>query len=311
MPANYPTETLKVQFSGHETFPLRQLWLSKVAELIKNALDEAQAPTMNGEDAMIDLGVGKNMVSSMRFWADACGIVDAATLTFTPYGKLIFGESNTEEGLDECCESLSTQWFVHWRLASTPEKFTPIWYLFNLITAPTFDRDTFYANLMEFVRSSGRRVSDGTVRRGGEVALRSYAPRITSKATVEDFIEPLLGELDLVDAKGRDLFFFHRGAHPTLPDALFAFALLEYWERLTYQTSSLDFAKIAYDYGSPGKVFKLDTDALNHRLANLAEITGEALLWTEQAGLRQVVRRGEALDDPEGFKLKLLKKAYT
>ena len=59
------------------------------------------------------------------------------------------------------------------------------------------------------------------------------------------------------------------------------------------------------------KVFKLDSDGVNDRLARIADVTDEALIWTEQAGLKQVVRRGAALERGDGFKMALLRKAYA
>ena len=65
---------IPAHFSGHETFPLRQMWLKK-------AHDQATAgrlllrSTFSDEDAIANFGVGKNMVASIRHWALACGVM--------------------------------------------------------------------------------------------------------------------------------------------------------------------------------------------------------------------------------------------
>lgn len=58
---NAPFSPAQGTFSGHETFPFRYAWLKKGLDgLIKK-------PTLfTSEDAVIDLGVGKNMVRSIR-----------------------------------------------------------------------------------------------------------------------------------------------------------------------------------------------------------------------------------------------------
>lgn len=43
------------RFSGHESFPCKTLWLKKGYDFIANGKD------FNSPDAVIDLGVGKNM----------------------------------------------------------------------------------------------------------------------------------------------------------------------------------------------------------------------------------------------------------
>ena len=55
---------------------------------------------------------------------------------------------------------------------------------------------------------------------------------------------------------------------------------------------------IAHEYGSPGRVFKLDEDAVSDRLSKIAEITGNYLAWTDTSGVRQVSRVGfGSIDD--------------
>lgn len=297
------------QLTGHETFPLRQLWLSKLVRYINQAQESGEVPTLSANKAIVELGVGKNMVSAMRFWADAAGIVNSSSLSVTDLGQTIFG-GEKGHGLDECCSNITTQWLVHWQLASTPSKFTAMWYLFNKVTAPTLDRETFFQGLCDFCKSMNVRASNPTVKRSVDVTLRSYIPRLSGKGYAEDLIEPLLSELDLLEPRSRDVFAFRRGAHPTLPDALFAYALFEYWERQSISTSSLDFNRIAHDIGSPGKVYKLDPESINDRLYRLSDLTDECLIWTEQAGLRQVIKRGLANSNPAEFKLNLLRKAY-
>lgn len=304
------SEALKLQMTGHETFPLRQVWLSKAAAFVQEAWAEGAAPVFVGEEAIERLGVGKNMCSSMRFWAEACGVLDPQTLELTELGKLLFGDERSS-GVDPYCSNIATQWLVHWQLASTPTRFTPLYYLFNVVTAGTLDREGFLRGLVEYARSHGNKTSEATIKRGVDVCLRSYLPRMTGKGHPEDYIEPLLGELDLLMANSRDVFSFRRSAHASLPDALFAYALMDYWDRLPYQTSSLDFSRITYDHGSPGKVFKLDPDAVQLRLSRLSDLTHECLVWTEQAGLRQVVRLKEAITSPEHFKRRLLRKAFA
>ena len=50
----------KYTFSGHETFACKSLWLKKGCDFVKDG------HSFNDEDAVVALGVGKNMVSSTR-----------------------------------------------------------------------------------------------------------------------------------------------------------------------------------------------------------------------------------------------------
>ena len=56
------------KFSGHESFPCKSLWLKKGYDFVVGGND------FNSPDAVITLGVGKNMVASIRFWLRAFGV---------------------------------------------------------------------------------------------------------------------------------------------------------------------------------------------------------------------------------------------
>jgi hypothetical protein len=60
------------RISGHESFPCRYTWLPKAVR----GLRENPRLFAGGDDgAMVTLGVGKNMVRSVRFWSQAAGEV--------------------------------------------------------------------------------------------------------------------------------------------------------------------------------------------------------------------------------------------
>lgn len=64
------------QFSGHETFPLRQLWLRKAYDAVAQYEGPAPRSVFADEEAIVRFGVGKNMAMSIRFWSTACGIIE-------------------------------------------------------------------------------------------------------------------------------------------------------------------------------------------------------------------------------------------
>lgn len=300
------------QFSGHETFPLRQLWLLKYVEMT-NDINRNVIDRPADDEAIAILGVGKNMLNSMRYWAQAAGMVETSGkgIVLTPLGAKIFGKGEVgDNGLDGNCEHTATPWLVHWNISSVPDRFTTNWYLFNCINTPTVDRESFLRSLREWTEENAIAASEMTLKRSIEVVMRAYAPRQSGRGHMEDFVEPLLAELDLLRVKSRDSVEFHRSEHPTLPDGLFAYALMDYWGRQS-AGATIDFNHIAHDFGSPGRVFKLDSKSIDARLSRLEELTDEALVWTEQAGLRQVIRRKDALKNPEKFKMAMLEKAYA
>ncbi len=76
------------KFSGHETFPCRYTWLPKAFL----ALDSDPKAFADEEKAMVTLGVGKNMVRAIRFWAQAADIAEpvyGGGYALTDFGKAL------------------------------------------------------------------------------------------------------------------------------------------------------------------------------------------------------------------------------
>ena len=70
----------------------------------------------NASDAVIALGVGKNMVSSIRYWLKVFGISNQDEPS--RIADYLFDES---EGVDKYIESLGTLWLLHYLLVSLKE----------------------------------------------------------------------------------------------------------------------------------------------------------------------------------------------
>lgn len=299
-----PKKGVSVHFSGHETFPLRQMWLKKLFEqaveggrIKKSFLTDARA--------IAEFGVGKNMVASIRHWGLACGIMVENGDGFRI--RNLAKEILSDGGLDPYAENPSTAWLAHWQLAGVGTRSTTWHWLFNYVTAPTFTRQELEDPLALYARELDpkHRLSVSTISRDLETCLRSYAPRAAG-GSPEDFAEPLLGELNLLQEVHKGQYAFRRGPKVSLHDGIFAYALVDFWDRTAEGQSSLAFEQIAYGEGSPGRVFKLDEESVAQRLISLSDFTKRKLEWTESAGLRQVHRRGFSPDD----KKDLIRRAY-
>ena len=301
----------KPQFSGHETFPLRQLWLKKAFDAVQDRPYFGEAPKhiFADEEAIVDFGVGKNMVSSIRFWAVACNVLEENNDSYkvTSVADALFNEFH---GLDPYCENISTVWLMHWFLASNPDRTTTWYYLFNHVVQQVFDREFIGKAIAGELENIKAKISQATLKRDVECCIRSYVPRANSDSP-EDLSEPLLGELGLIVHNSKDSFEFRRGPKRTLHDGIFGYALLDYWGHLEASGSVMAFDRVAHDYGSPGRVFKIDESGIAERLISLEQITNGQIQWTEQAGLRQVTLKNNSEKSVKALKEKLLKIAYS
>lgn len=293
----------KFQFSGHETFPLRQLWLRKAYVAVASARTnlESTKKVFSDESAISRFGVGKNMVSAIRHWALACDVIKEVEgeLSTGEIGEFLFGE----QGVDQYLERPATCWLVHWCLAGRQYRTTTWYHLFNKITSESFDRNYVVKSLRALATDNDHRVSEVTLERDVEVCVRCYLARVDGRDS-DDAAEPLLAELGLI-SEIDSTYRFRRGAHPTLPDGMFAFALAEFWQDFEARTGSsqntLSFESIAHEPGSPGSVFKLDTNSVAERLISLEEATNGLIRWTDSVGIRQISRKADEFENSAKF----------
>lgn len=288
----------KGQFSGHETFPLRLLWLRKafdaVRESVRSNTDGAPRTLFSDPEAIARFGVGRNMVAAIRHWALACGVIEEDGNLYWPteLGGFLFGE----EGRDPYLERSATTWLIHWQIAGHADRTTTWYWAFNYLSSQSFDRAALAKPIYAFCQEREReRTTATTIKRDVECFVRSYLPRTDGKFS-DDMMEPLLAELGLIRPAGPKTFAFRRGPKPGLPDGVFHYALLDFWKEFAPVAKTLAVEAIAFEPGGPGRVFKLDEQSLTERLARIEEASGGAFIWTDTAGVRNVSCRSLAID---------------
>lgn len=291
----------RLQFAGHETFPCRYGWLKKSFDAIHLADgEEARRSAFVPDHAIAEFGVGKNMVASMRHWALAFGVLEgsggrgkAGETSATDFGRMIF-----EHG-DPYLERPASLWALHWRLVSGPGRATAWYYAFNEFNDSIFTKDSLASKLVgrleglrEAGRLSGGRVARRTVERDVDCLIRTYLPKTGARAKAEDSLECPFAELGLLAAlPGVGAVQFRRGPKPTLPDGVFAYALVAFWREHLPSRGSLTVETIAHEPGSPGRAFLLDEDSVVERLERIETLGPDLLSWDESSGLRQVTAR--------------------
>jgi len=107
------SDIVSFRFSGHETFPCRYTWLPKAVTHIR------ENPHLFSDEgrAMVTLGVGKNMVRAIRFWAEVAGVAHPnhkGGWSVTEFGNNLFGY----DGYDPYLEDIQTLWLIHWKISS-------------------------------------------------------------------------------------------------------------------------------------------------------------------------------------------------
>ncbi|MFN8828894.1 MAG: DUF4007 family protein [Labrys sp. (in: a-proteobacteria)] len=268
-------EHQRFRFSGHETFACRYAWLPKAYRAI-----EADAAIFFNEDAaMVELGIGKNMVRSLRFWVDAMGIArprSDRTHETTDLGHTIFGQ----KGADPFLEESKTLWLLHWAISSaaTPALFA--WnYLLGSWPYPEFSRSEALSGFSRQSQHLGYSHSNVTLSQHLDVFLHTYISARSARIGVEDSLDGPLVELRLLQQTGErrsdagrwePVYAFRREPKPEISNELFAYCLLDYWDRVAPTEKTMLVRTIVSAPGAPGQAFKLPEDDVRSRLEALA-----------------------------------------
>jgi Protein of unknown function (DUF4007) len=281
-----------LSFSGHETFTFRHGWLKKGVDAA--SLDPA---CFARERALIDLGVGKNMVSSIRHWCLAAGLIQESRehrgqFVVTEIGRRIFANA----GLDPYLEDPGTLWLIHWMIASNFKGATTWFWMFSNWNGVEFTRERIAFEIQSWLEKHGYKpISENTLKRDIDCFVHTYVhSRHAKSSVIEDTLDCPLVDLRLISelADGKT-YQFQRGPQVSLPNEIFLYALAEFWNVYGGNAKSIAFEKIAYDPGSPGRIFKLDEDSLAGRLESIAQGTRGGFTYDETAGLKQVYKHKE------------------
>ncbi len=187
-------------FSGHETFPFRYPWLKKGFDAVL-----ADGDVFLRDDAITTLGVGKNMVRSIRHWCLTVGVLSenrdgGSALRRTDLGTLLFAD----DGLDPYLEDPATLWLLHWQIASNRPRATTWFWTFSHFHEPEFTREAITSVLYKWTQTlGGKQVAESSLKRDVEVFLRTYVSSRQRRGDIaEDSLDCPLVELGLIIQPG-------------------------------------------------------------------------------------------------------------
>lgn len=275
----------KAAFGRHSTFPLRYAWLTKGVRAIRSNPGIFAAP----EDAMVELGVGRNMVSAIQYWLQVTGIVEFGEQTFiTPLGAALLGDDG-----DPYLEDEATLWIIHWLIVSNPELATGFYWFFNRFAMPRFHEPEMRQSLTDFAEQELQvRRSASTIKSDSSTLLRMYAAGQGS-GNGEDPLDSPLASLRLIEVDPIQGYRSPRASRPFLPPLALHFALTDRFHS-DRQTPALPVRVLLYggdDWPAVGAAFRLTEEGLMGTLARVLDRYPDHYELRDTAGVHQLYRR--------------------
>lgn len=273
----------KYTFSGHDSFQCRQLWLKKGFDFIQ------EGQSFNNEDSVVKLGVGKNMVSSIRYWMKAFNIIDSKD-QLTEFGIRLF---DSKEGYDPFLEDDASLWLLHYQLVNNDLASTYNIIFNELRKEKLFFNKSTYLNYLKRRRETEQTLpfNENTLDVDFTVFIRMYQHSQAAK-DIEDSFSGLLSDLELLKTvlvdnptgKGKvEQYQIENTERSQMPNAVLLYAILD---NPNYG-KSISLNAIEYEASSPGSIFAMNRSGLTNKILEITS-ENENITFTDHAGIKEL-----------------------
>ncbi len=260
-----------MRFKAHESFFIRKGWLYKGLRNIHEQPDLFSNKKINPADI---LGIGTNMVRSLRYWLQATGLTNEVLSggrhqEFTQLADIIWKH-------DRYMEEMGTLWLLHYKLVSNKDDATAWYYFFNEFSMKEFSKNDFVEMIDLYSQINGSETARSSLEGDFDCLMSTYVSRMKSdpeKVHPENNIDCPFGELNLVDIvdKKKKIYRKVTPKKGTL-NPLIVLAVIVDQANKKEHGAEIKINKIFTDKNNAGKIFSLDVVMLTEMLYELQKL---------------------------------------
>ncbi|MHA2938003.1 DUF4007 family protein [Vibrio sp. RC27] len=299
-------ESTTLKFSGHQTFPIRYGWIYKIIQEVVNG--ESLSSKDDVDKQMESMGMGRNMVLSVRYWIQALNLVTCVDnknqiYRLTPLAEKLFTSTGEHIAFDEYLDKIGTTWLLHWLLQSlevNEGKLNTSRFFFNYFNGIKVKKEALSTEIKDSLVNHDKEVTEATLNKDIDCFLQMYAhkPLQASKINEDSFASPFT-ELSLIKQEGAKEYIAELSRRSSLPVEVFAFAVIDFMKikQKDSKIGTLSFESLLNDVGSPGRVFRLSSIGISDLLDQVETLTNGMIAWTDTQGLRQVQHSFKNIND--------------
>ena len=307
---------MKAKFTGHDTFPLRYGWLYKSINYLNSGFKLQTSNEDKTREAIVELGVGKNMVNAIRYWSESSSVIDVVTANnivdhvVSDNGIYLFGDKD-KQGNDPYLEHSASIWLLHFWLNFNDEILTSYRYFFNYANVQHFEKSKLIVDCSDTAKKlvTNEIGNESTLKKDIDCFLNTYCKKFKSatskkKAVIdEDHFTSPLSELNLIQDNGSGFYVSDLIERPELPVEIFIYALIRFTQLETQDSNinNVDFESLLTKPYSPGRIFRLSESGLGQQLDKAQEFSNGDVSWIDSLGLRQVNIERETLNSPISY----------
>lgn len=236
------------KFGGHQSFYLRDTWVFKALKLIK----ESGLNLNNTEDAIEQLGIGINMLESLKYWLRAARLVEIKDR------KFVLTE-NAEHILfhDPYCESEGTILLMQYFIATNKSLATTWYWFFNHFVANQFDMDALRHSLCSYVQlKTDNKVKESTLNKDLLCLIKMYQEiNYTGNKTPETENPSPFSQYGWIK-KENNKFIQESLPAESLDIHIFAYLIYLFWTKYLEKSKVFKLQDLVEKENSPCRIFR-------------------------------------------------------
>lgn len=260
----------KIKIRGHETFYIREGWIRKGIVAIQND-PLIFSNIQNGVDV---LGVGSNMVKSIRYWLQAIGLTEEKRGEKGKRYQVLtegFGSFLIEK--DPYIEYLGTLYLLHYKLVTNKELATTWSLFFNSIKATEMTKHNMEEALKQLILNIDPEyeVSSKLLNDDCNCIIKMYfAEKNDFKNPEDNMISPFsdLGLLKKENVRGKEEIIYKTAPDKSKLDKLIVLYVI--MDNLK-NSKSTTIKNLIDDENNIGRVFNLDKNSINSYIDKLED----------------------------------------
>jgi len=269
---------MKFQFSGHDKFKCKHFWLKKAYDF------RVDNNKFTDDQAVVNLGVGKNMVTSIRYWSKSFGILDEDD-KISDFAHYIF----SDQGKDPFCEDVGTIWLLHYKLATINKaSLYNIFFNYFIKERLEFNKDHLFDFIKIHCQKNNYEVNENTLQSDISVFLKSYIRPKRHNKNIEDSHSGLLQELNIfkefeIDKINEEQKIWYRVQNNYKEGLPYQIVLFTILNQLKKNDKSISFREMLKGLNSPGLIFALKPNDLYQYIQKITN-EFESIIFSETAG---------------------------
>ncbi len=243
----------KVKLKGHESFTIREGWLTKgIFEISKN-------PKLFSEKNLTDIfGIGTNMVKSLKFWLIVSNLI---TEDKQKNGYVLTELGQAIKDFDPYMEDLFTLYLVHIQITQSTDR-ALIWNLFfNYCNMKTFSKSDLLVRMEYILESRNLEYNEKILNDELSALLKTYSSEQKDETPEDNFTCPLV-DLKLIKKLEKDTYQKEKPSMSNLDPYIVYYLLL----KQANKSDSINIEELIREDNSVSKLLNLDKILLNEYL---------------------------------------------